>query len=154
MFPFGHGRSYTTFELDNLRISETEISTDGALTVTIRVRNTGSRDGDEVVQLYLHDVVAQVTRPVKQLAGFARAAIPTGGAADVTFHLHADRTAFTGRDLTRIVEPGIVQVLVGLSASDIRCRSEFRLTGPLRTVGHDRMTVTPVDVVPVATTAS
>ncbi len=117
------------------------------------VRNTGSRDGDEVVQLYLHDAVAQVARPVRQLVGFARAAAPAGGAAEVTFHVHADRTAFTGRDLTRVVEPGIVDVLVGLSASDIRCRGRFSLTGPLRTVGHDRVMVTPVDVRPVVVPA-
>ncbi len=154
LFPFGHGRSYTTFEIDDLRISAPEIRTDGELTVTVRVRNTGRRDGDELVQLYLHDTVAQVTRPVKQLVGFARAAVPAGGAADVLFRLHADRTAFTGRDLIRVVEPGIVEVMVGLSASDIRCRGEFRLTGPLRKVGHDRITVTPVDVSPLVTPGS
>lgn len=153
LFAFGHGRSYTTFEVEELRISHTEIPTDGALTVMVRVRNTGSRDGDEVVQLYLHDAVAQVARPVRQLVGFARAAAPAGGAAEVTFHVHADRTAFTGRDLTRVVEPGIVDVLVGLSASDIRCRGRFSLTGPLRTVGHDRVMVTPVDVRPVVVPA-
>jgi beta-glucosidase len=103
-----------------------------------------------VVQLYLHDVLAEVTRPVKQLSGFARVTLAAAAAADVTFHLHADRTAFHGRSLDRIVEPGTVEVLVGLSASDIRCRSEFRLTGEARVVGNDRQRVTPVDVVPAS----
>ncbi|WP_354530373.1 glycoside hydrolase family 3 N-terminal domain-containing protein [Nakamurella sp. UYEF19] len=152
LFAFGHGRSYTTFDLDDLRISHTEIPTDGELTATVRVSNTGGRDGDEVVQLYLRDAVAQVTRPVRQLVGFARAAVPAGGSVDVIFRLHADRTAFAGRDLARIVEPGIFVIMVGLSASDIRCTSEFRLTGPLRTVGHDRVLVTPVLVTPVLVT--
>jgi len=146
LFAFGHGRSYTTFELGDLRISDAEIPTDGELTVSVRLTNTGARAGDEVVQLYLHDVIAQVTRPVKQLVGYARVALEPGAAADVMFHVHADRTAFTGRDLARVVEPGDVEVLVGTSASDLPCRGAFRLVGPLRTVGHDRRLVTPVDI--------
>ena len=153
LFAFGHGRSYTTFELGDLRISDAEIPTDGELTVSVRLTNTGARAGDEVVQLYLHDVLAQVTRPVRQLVGFARVALEPGAAVDVTFHVHADRTAFTGRDLTRVVEPGDVEVLVGTSASDLPCRGAFRLTGPLRTVGHDRRLVTPVDISAAAVSA-
>lgn len=153
LFPFGHGRSYTTFALGDLRISHTEIPTDGELTVSVRLTNSGARAGDEVIQLYLHDVLAQVTRPVKQLVGFARVALEPGAAADVTFHVHADRTAFTGRDLTRVVEPGDVEVLVGTSASDLPCRGAFRLTGPLRAVKHHRRLVTPVDVSAVAVSA-
>ncbi len=153
LFPFGHGRSYTTFALEDLRIGETEIPTDGEVAVTVRVRNTGSRAGDEVVQLYLHDVVAQVTRPMKQLTGFARVTLEAGAAADVTFQVHADRTAFVGRELTRIVEPGTVEVFVGTSAADESRRGEFRLTGPVRTVGHERCLVTPVDITPVTARA-
>lgn len=153
LFAFGHGRSYTTFELGDLRISDAEIPTDGELTVSVRLTNTGSRAGDEVVQLYLHDVLAQVTRPVRALVGYARIALEPGATADVTFHVHAERTAFTGRDLTRVVEPGDVEVLVGTSASDLPCRGAFRLTGPLRTVGHDRRLVTPVDISAAAASA-
>lgn len=146
LFAFGHGGSYTSFALDDLQLSHAEISTDGELTISVRLTNTGSRDGDEVVQLYLHDVVAQVARPVKSLAGFARVSLEAGTAAEVTFHVHADRTAFIGTDMTRIVEPGTVEVLVGTSAAHTPCRSAFRLTGPLRVVGHDRRFVTPVEV--------
>jgi beta-xylosidase len=153
LFAFGYGRSYTTFTLGDLRISDAEIPTDGEVTVSVRLTNTGSRAGDEVVQLYLHDLLAQVTRPVKQLVGYARVALEPGAAADVMFHVHADRTAFTGRDLARVVEPGDVEVLVGTSASDLPCRGAFRLTGPLRTVGHDRRLVTPVDISAVAVSA-
>jgi len=78
--------------------------------------------------------------------------VEAGASADVTFHLHADRTSFTGRDLQRIVEPGLIEVLVGFSASDIRCIGEFSLTGPVRTVGHDRHTVTPAEVTRIGTT--
>ncbi len=146
LFPFGHGRSYTTFTVDDLRISAGDVPTDGELTVSVRVTNTGGRAGDEVVQLYLHDLVAQVTRPVKQLAGFARVGLEPGSAVDVTFQLHADRTAFTGRDLRRIVEPGEVEVFVGTSAADLPCRGSFTLVGPVRVVDHSRRLDTPVDL--------
>ncbi len=149
LFPFGHGASYTTFAIEDLRISATEIATDGEIAVTARVTNTGPRAGDEVVQLYLHDVVGQVTRPVKQLTGFVRLTLEAGAAADVTFRVHADRMAFVGRELTHVVEPGAVEVFVGNSASDLRCRGQFHLTGPVRTVGHERRLVTPVDIKPV-----
>jgi beta-glucosidase-like glycosyl hydrolase len=146
LFGFGYGRSYTTFEVDDLRASATEIPTDGEFAVSVRVRNTGTRAGHEVVQLYLRDVVAQVTRPVRQLTGFAKVQLEPGGSARVRFHVHADRTAFTGRDLRRIVEPGEVEVLVGTSSTDLPCRATVRLTGTTRVVGHDRRLTTPVDV--------
>jgi beta-glucosidase-like glycosyl hydrolase len=149
LFPFGHGASYTSFGVDELRISDTEVPTDGEFTVRVRVRNTGSRTGDEVVQLYLHDVVAQVTRPVRQLTGFIRVRLEPGAAAQVRFRVHADRTAFTGRELERIVEPGDVEVFVGTSAADLPCRGTVRLTGPTRVVGHDRLLVTPAALSPM-----
>ncbi|MEV7806971.1 glycoside hydrolase family 3 N-terminal domain-containing protein [Microbispora sp. NPDC088329] len=146
LFAFGYGASYTTFEVDDLEISDAEVPTDGEFTVSVRVRNTGGRAGEEVVQLYLHDVLAQVTRPVRQLTGFARVRLEPGESARASFAVHADRTAFTGRDLRRIVEPGDIDVLVGTSASDLPCQGRVRLTGPLRHVGHDRRLVTPVEV--------
>jgi Glycosyl hydrolase family 3 C-terminal domain/Fibronectin type III-like domain/Glycosyl hydrolase family 3 N terminal domain len=148
LYPFGYGASYTTFEVDDLRISCTEVGTDGEFTVTVRLRNTGNRDGSEVIQLYLRDPVAQVARPVRQLTGFARVHLQAGGAADVRFRVHADRTAFTGRDLRRIVEPGAVDILVGTSAADLPLRTTVRLVGAERVVGHDRRLVTPVEIEP------
>jgi hypothetical protein len=148
LFPFGYGASYTSFEVDDLRVSDTEVSTEGEFTVSVRVRNTGLRAGDEVVQLYLRDVVAQVARPTKQLAGFARVRLEPGEGMDVRFSVHADRTAYPGPQLQRIVEPGDIEVLAGTSAADLPCRATVRLTGPVRIVGHDRRLVTPVDVSP------
>jgi hypothetical protein len=146
LFPFGFGMSYTTFEVDDLRASATETPTDAELAVSVRVRNTGTRAGHEVVQLYLRDIVAQVTRPVRQLTGFAKVWLEPGASARVRFHVHADRTAFTGRDLLRIVEPGEVELLVGTSSTELPCRVTVRLTGPTRVVGHDRRLTTPVEV--------
>ena len=148
LFPFGHGRSYTSFEIGELRISAAEVPTDGEFTVSVRVRNTGERAGDEVVQLYLHDVVSQVTRPVRQLTGFARVPLGPGEATDVTFHVHTDRTSFTGRDLVRVVEPGEIEVQVGTSAGDLPARGSVVLTGPVRPTGPDRRLTTPAVVSP------
>jgi beta-glucosidase len=103
-----------------------------------------------VVQLYLHDLVGRVARPVKQLAGFARVTLSPGEGVDVRFRVHADRTAYPNRSFERIVEPGDVEVMVGTSAADLPCRGRVRLTGPLRVVGHDRQLLTPVELSPVA----
>jgi beta-xylosidase len=148
LFAFGHGSSYTTFEVDDLRISDKEVPTDGEFTVSALVRNTGSRAGDEVVQLYLHDVVGQVTRPVRQLVGFSRVRLEPRAEAEIQFRVHTDRTAFAGREYQRIVEPGEVEVFVGTSAADLPLRGSVRLTGPVRVVGHERRLVTPVNVSP------
>src|SRR3954452_1793306 len=148
LFPFGYGCSYTSFEVSDLRVSSSEIPTDGEFTASVRIQNTGSRRGEEVVQLYLHDAVASVARPVKQLTGFARVHLEAGQAAEVSFTVHADRTAYTGPDFRRIVEPGDMEVLVGTSALHTPCRAQVRLTGPVRVVGHDRCLVTPVSVSP------
>ena len=110
------------------------------------MRNTGQVAGTEVVQLYLGDPVSTVVRPVKWLAGFARAALGPGEAARVTFRVHADRTSFTGQDLTRIVEPGTITVTLGGASDDLPLTGSFTLTGPLRTVGIDRVLDTPVSV--------
>jgi beta-glucosidase-like glycosyl hydrolase len=150
LYPFGYGGSYTTFELDDLRISDAEVPTDGAFTVSVRVRNTGRREGDEVVQLYLRDLIAQVARPVKQLAGFARVGLGPGEGVDVRFQVHADRTAYPNRELEWIVEPGEIEVMVGTSAAEPPCRGRVRLTGSLRVAGRDRQRITPVELSPAA----
>ncbi|MBM6403865.1 glycoside hydrolase family 3 C-terminal domain-containing protein [Phycicoccus sp. CSK15P-2] len=149
LFPFGFGRSYTTFTVDDLRLSADELVADGEVEVTVRVTNTGGRAGEELVQLYLRDAVASVVRPVRQLVGFTRVPLEPGGSADVTFTLHADRTAFVGPELEHVVEPGTLQVLVGTSAEDLPCRTDLELVGDRRTVGTGRRLTTPTAVTPV-----
>jgi beta-xylosidase len=146
LYPFGHGLSYTTFSYSDLTLSADEIATDSVVEISCTVRNTGQVAGAEVVQLYLGDPVASVVRPVQWLAGFARADLAPGEAALVTFRLHADRTSFTGQDLTRIVEPGTITVTLGGSSDDLPLTGSFTLTGPIRTVGIDRVLATPVSV--------
>jgi len=132
--------------VSDLQISSQEIPTDGQFTASVQIRNTGSRPSEEVIHLYLHDVVASVARPVKQLIGFARVHLAVGQAQEVSFAVHADRTAYTNRELQRIVEPGDIEVLVGTSATHLPHRAQLRLTGPVRVVGHDRRMVTPVSI--------
>ena len=151
LFPFGFGSSYTSFVVDDLQLSAAQIPTDGEFTVTVRVRNTGSRAGDETVQLYQHDVTAQVARPVKLLTGFVRLSLEPGAGAMVTFRVHSDRTAYTAPDMRRIVEPGELEIHVGTSSTDLPCRGIVELTGAVRQVGHDRTLTTPVDVRPLPT---
>jgi beta-xylosidase len=143
LFAFGHGLSYTTFDVSEIEASADEMPTDGEVEISCVVRNTGDRAGAEVVQLYLSDPVAPVTRPVTWLAGFARVPLEPAEAARVTFTLHADRTAFTGVDLRRIVQAGEIGVAIGVSAADIRGRLTLQLVGEEREVGHDRVLTTP-----------
>jgi beta-xylosidase len=146
LFAFGHGLSYTTFEYAGLELSAAEVPTDGTVEVSCTVRNAGQVAGTEVVQLYLGDPVSTVVRPVQWLAGFARAELAPGEVARVTFRVHADRAAFSGQGLTKIVEPGTITVTVGGSSDDLPLTGSFTLTGPLRTVGIDRVLDTPVSV--------
>jgi beta-xylosidase len=149
---FGHGLSYTSFDYSQLSVADaatgsgSAIPTDGVVDIGCTVRNSGQRPGTEVVQLYLHDPVAQVARPVRYLAGFARVPLEPGQSRRVTFRLHADRTAFAGRSGQRVVEPGRIDVLIGSSSADIRLTGALTLHGPERVVGADRVLSTPVVV--------
>lgn len=145
-FPFGHGLAYTDFEVAEVTCAASSAPTDGAVEVSAVVTNTGTRAGTHVTQLYLADPVAQVTRPLQQLVGFARIPLQPGESRQVTFTIHADRTAFVGRDLLRVVEPGTVELSVGSSVADLHGTVALELTGPQRIVGHDRVMVTPVEV--------
>jgi beta-xylosidase len=146
LFAFGHGLSYTTFAYSGLVIEREQIATDGTAVISARVRNTGDRAGAEVVQLYLSDPVAQVVRPERWLAGFARVPLEPGQERRVTFRLHADRTAFTGRAGTRIVEPGEIGVAIGGASDRLPLRGSFVLTGPERAVGAERVLDTPAEI--------
>ncbi|KQY21825.1 beta-glucosidase [Cellulomonas sp. Root485] len=147
-FPFGHGLSYTSFSW-SARATSDEWAVDGDAEVEVLVTNTGDRAGADVVQLYLHDPVAQVTRPVVRLVGYARVELEPGQSALVTFAVPADVTAFTGRSGERIVEPGDVELRVARSSVDDSDVLALRLVGDLRTVDHTRRLTTAVSVVPL-----
>ncbi|WDZ83514.1 glycoside hydrolase family 3 N-terminal domain-containing protein [Micromonospora cathayae] len=122
---------------------------DGEVTVEVTVRNTGGRAGTEVVQLYLHDPVAQTTRPVVRLVGYTRVPLVAGDAARVVFTVPADVTSFTGVRGRRIVEPGDVELRLARSSADVVAALPLRLVGAEREVGHHRRLVSSARVEPV-----
>jgi beta-glucosidase len=119
MYPFGHGLTYTAFELLDASVSPAEAQWSGEITTSVRVANTGSREGAEVVQLYLRDPRASVTRPVLELKGFVRVDVPAGRSRTVTFTTPIGQLGFYDRNLAYVVEPGELEVFVGTSSADL-----------------------------------
>ncbi|NNM45384.1 beta-glucosidase family protein [Knoellia koreensis] len=148
LYPFGFGLSYTSFELSDLEASSTQMDVDGSIDVSVTVSNTGDRAGSEVVQLYLSDPVAQVTRPIKALIGYAKVPLEPGESRRVTFTVHADRTSFTGLRHERIVEPGDIVLSVGTSSEDRPLAVTVQITGEERIVGEGRVLTTPIRIEP------
>jgi beta-glucosidase len=116
LFPFGFGLSYTTFSFENLRVEPTQIVAGGTAKVSADVTNSGSREGDEVPQLYIHQRVASVTRPVMQLKGFQRVTLKPGEKKTVEFTITPDMLAMLNVDMHRVVEPGLFDLMVGPSS--------------------------------------
>jgi beta-xylosidase len=145
-FAFGHGLSYTSFEWSPVGASSTEIGTDGEVEVSLAVTNTGDRAGADVVQLYLHDPVASVVRPVVRLIGYARVELSAGESARVRMLVPADLAGFTGVAGRRIVEPGDIVLSARRSSADEDSAVTVRLTGPVRPLGPDRRLVPEVFV--------
>ncbi len=130
LFPFGHGLSYTTFSYSDLKFSAPRIAPTGTLRVSVTVTNTGSREGAEVVQLYVHDEVASVTRPVRALAGFRRVSLKPGEARTVELPLTTRELGLYNKDMKFVVEPGKFRVFVGGSSVG-GLEGEFEVT-PVR----------------------
>ena len=116
LFPFGYGLSYTTFHFDNLRVEPPQIVTGGRAKVSVDVTNTGARDGDEVPQLYVHQKVASITRPVMQLAAFRRITLKPGEKKTVDFVVTPEMLSMLNVDMHRVVEPGVFELMVGPSS--------------------------------------
>ncbi|MYV49038.1 glycoside hydrolase family 3 N-terminal domain-containing protein [Streptomyces sp. SID2888] len=137
-FGFGHGLSYTSFAWSDLLVDEKETGTDGEFRLEFTVRNTGQRQGTEVVQLYLHDPVAPVVQPVQRLVGYTRVPLAPGEARRVRVTVPADLASFTGRDGRRVVEAGDLELRLSASSADARLTASVTLTGPDRQVDHTR----------------
>ncbi|HVF30822.1 MAG TPA: glucoamylase family protein, partial [Pyrinomonadaceae bacterium] len=116
LYAFGHGLSYTRFRLGELRLDKERIPVTGSVKVSVDVENTGRRAGDEVVQLYIHDVAATVTRPVRELRGFKRVTLQPGQKQRVEFTLGPSDLGFLGRDMKPVVEPGSFVIYTGTSS--------------------------------------
>ncbi|MGL3149523.1 beta-glucosidase [Microbacterium sp. A82] len=146
--PFGFGLSYSAFSYGDLAIDE-EVAAGAAFGAAVTVTNTGTRVGDHIVQLYGHDVTASVTRPVVQLLGFQRVTLAAGESATVSFSVPTQRFAFSDRSMTRIVEPGAVEVWVGADAAaseaagTATARATLKITGDAHVIApSDRRVVT------------
>lgn len=128
LYPFGYGLSYTTFAYSDIHLSSTEMSADGKLTATVTVTNTGSRDGAEVVQLYIRDLVGSVTRPVKELKGFEKIFLKAGESRKVSFSITPELLKFYNYDLQFVCEPGDFDVMIGGNSRDVK-KARFLLKG-------------------------
>jgi beta-glucosidase len=119
LYPFGHGVSYTTFALSDATVAQHEVPWDGEITTSVTITNTGRREGDEVVQLYVRDPSASVTRPVLELKGFVRVSLGTDESRRVTFSTPVGQLGFHDRELAYVVEPGHIDLFLGTSSVDL-----------------------------------
>ena len=131
LFEFGFGLSYTTFEISSLQLSSTSVSKNGSIKASVTVRNTGGRAGDEVVQLYIHDLVASISQPVRRLRGFERVTLAPGQARTVTFTLDKSDFGFYDDRGKLVVEPGQIDVYAG-SSSTAQLKQTFTVVGAVR----------------------
>lgn len=128
LFAFGHGLSYTTFAYSDLKIASKKIRSNGKINLSVTVKNTGKRKGDEVVQLYVHDVASSVKRPSKELRGFERISLNPGEKKTVKFEVPAEKLAFYDEKTHRfVVEPGLFDIMVGSSSEDTRLQDKIEV---------------------------
>ena len=135
LYPFGYGLSYTTFEFGELVI---EAAGADRIKVQVDVKNTGDRQGDEVVQLYIHQQVSHITRPVKELKGFKRVTVEPGQTRTVSFDLAVNQLGFYDHEMNFVIEPGQVDIMVGNSSQDIHCNGTFEIVGERKLVGDNK----------------
>jgi beta-glucosidase len=138
LFPFGYGLSYTTFKFDNLRLSQSEVKAGGQLTVSLEVSNTGDQTGDEVVQLYVQNARASVTRPVKELKGFKRVTLEPGQTKTVTFELFTNQLGFYNREMGYVVEPGTIEIMLGASSEDLPLNTKIEVIGETAEISRNK----------------
>jgi beta-glucosidase len=127
LWEFGYGLSYTDFEYSNLVISPSETGTGGEVSVSVDVQNTGDREGSEVVQLYINDLISSVSTPVIELKGFKKINLKAGEKKTVNFKLTPEDLSLIDVNLKRVVEPGTFSVMVGSSSKNIHQKGEFTI---------------------------
>lgn len=122
LFPFGYGLSYTTFEYTDMKLGKGSISKNETTTVSCKIRNTGKMDGDEVVQLYIRDILSSVTRPVLELKGFQRIQIKAGETKELVFTITPEMLSMLNAEMKSVVEPGDFRIMLGASSRDLRLK--------------------------------
>lgn len=126
LYPFGYGLSYTTFSVSDVKMSSPVMKRDGSLTASVTVKNTGKRDGATVVQLYLQDKTASMSRPVKELKGFEKITLKSGEQKTISFKIDADQLKFWNASMKYVSEPSIFNVFIGLDSQRVN-KGEFEL---------------------------
>jgi len=149
LYPFGYGLSYTSFDYSDLQIKQTAAGAGETVQISLTVKNTGDRTGDEIVQLYVRDQFASSPRPVKELKGFARVSLTAGEEKQVTFHLPVNQLAFINKTLDLVVEAGTINVMVGSSSEDIRLKGAFEIKENVTLPFEQRVFVCPVSITAV-----
>jgi beta-glucosidase len=122
LFPFGYGLSYTTFEYSNMQLHKSNIKQKDSAVVTCNIKNTGNKNGDEVVQLYIHDLLASVSRPVMELKGFSAHTLNAGESKTISFTITPEMLSMLDKDLHTVVEPGDFRIMIGASSRDLRLK--------------------------------
>lgn len=125
LYPFGYGLSYTTFRYDNFQLSSDSMDKDGTITASISVTNTGSYDADEVVQMYIRDMVGSISRPVKELKGFKRISLKKGESQTITFDITVEQLKFYDSRLDWVCEPGDFEVMIGGNSQDVQSKKFY-----------------------------
>jgi beta-glucosidase len=145
LYPFGYGLSYSTFQYGNLELSKTKCKSGEVIDITMKIKNIGRIPGDEVVQLYIRDVVASLPRPVKELKGFHRVSLKPGEVKKITFHVQVDQMAYYDENLDLTLEPGKFKIMIGSASEDIRLEGEFEVVGNKKTRVEERVYQCKVD---------
>jgi beta-glucosidase len=162
LYPFGYGLSYTQFEYSNLQIDKPQVDSKDAVQISCNVKNIGKVRGDEVVQLYLHDREAFITRPAEELFGFKRITLEPGEQALITFNVSMKQLGFHNEDMEFVVEPGKIDLYIGsinsmhgseplsldqlISRKDMKLRGQFEITGDILDLSHDKKFFTEITV--------
>jgi beta-glucosidase len=127
LYPFGYGLSYTTFEYSNLILKKKEITKDGKIDISFDLKNSGKFEGEEIIQLYIRDIVSSVTRPVKELKGFKKVNLKAGQTKKVDFRTATEILKFYNQEMKYVVEPGKFQIMIGASSEDIRLSETLKV---------------------------
>jgi beta-glucosidase len=122
LFPFGYGLSFTSFEYSNIRLDQRQINQPGTATVSFDLKNKGTRAGDEVVQLYIRDILSSVARPIMELKGFQRIHLNAGETKTISFLISPEMLSMLDLNMREIVEPGDFRIMIGASSRDIRLK--------------------------------
>jgi hypothetical protein len=126
-FPFGFGLSYSSFEYSDFAIDSDQVSATGSIKITLKVKNTGGQKCSDVVQVYFEDPVATVARPVRQLVDFTKVGLEPGQELSVSFEIAATQFSYVGADYKRVVDAGLIKLLVGRSREDIKWESDIQV---------------------------